>query len=133
MFDPGEVISYQEMCLEEGVSLQRGMNFRARPGHSVVLMSRRRDAPYRDRIEADGRTLIYEGHDAPRSAGAGSPKSVDQPERRETGSLTQNGAFARAAREFRSGKSPAERVRVYEKLHEGIWVFNGVFQLVDAW
>jgi hypothetical protein len=24
-------------------------------------------------------------------------------------------------------------VRVYEKLRQGIWVFNGVFRLLDAW
>ena len=24
-------------------------------------------------------------------------------------------------------------MRVYEKIHRGIWVFNGNFQLVDAW
>ena len=30
MFVPGEVVSYLEMCREEGVNLQRGMNFRIR-------------------------------------------------------------------------------------------------------
>jgi hypothetical protein len=29
-FVPGEVVSYLEMCREEGVNLQRGMNFRIR-------------------------------------------------------------------------------------------------------
>ena len=24
-------------------------------------------------------------------------------------------------------------MRVYEKLHRGIWVFNGIFKLLDAW
>jgi hypothetical protein len=24
-------------------------------------------------------------------------------------------------------------VRVYEKLRQGIWVFNGIFRLIDAW
>ena len=26
-----------------------------------------------------------------------------------------------------------ERVRVYEKIHTGIWSYNGVFHLVDSW
>ena len=35
----GDVISYMEMCSEEGVNLQRGMNFRLRGKDSVILMS----------------------------------------------------------------------------------------------
>lgn len=35
----GDVISYIEMCTEEGVSLQRGMNFRLGGSMSVILMS----------------------------------------------------------------------------------------------
>jgi hypothetical protein len=31
--------------------------------HSVVLMSVRPNAPYRDRLEDEGDTLIHEGHD----------------------------------------------------------------------
>jgi hypothetical protein len=63
----GTVISYFEMCQREGTSLQRGMNFRLRGRHSVILMSLRPNAPYADRVEDDGLTLIYEGHDVPRS------------------------------------------------------------------
>jgi len=59
----GEVISYLEMCQAWSASLQRVMNFRLRPDCSVILMSRRSNAPYRDKIEEDGRVLIYEGHD----------------------------------------------------------------------
>jgi hypothetical protein len=60
---PGDIISYIDMCQEEGVNLQRGMNFRLRHGVSVILMSLRLGAPYADRIEEEGRILIYEGHD----------------------------------------------------------------------
>jgi hypothetical protein len=38
-----------------------------------------------------------------------------------------------AAGRFKEGKAPAEKVRVYEKIKQGIWVYNGVFDLVDAW
>jgi HNH endonuclease len=61
------IISYFEMCGREGVSLQRGMNFRVGGNHSVILMSLRPNAPYRDRLEDDGTTLIYEGHDYPKT------------------------------------------------------------------
>ena len=27
----------------------------------------------------------------------------------------------------------AELVKVYEKIHPGIWVYNGIFRLIDAW
>jgi hypothetical protein len=129
----GEVISYLEMCREEGVNLQRGMNYHLRPNHSVILMSLRKGAPYADRIEEDGRVLIYEGHDVPRSDGQPDPKTVDQPMRTPNGSLTQNGLFYEAAKSHASENASAEQVRVYEKLRTGIWVFTGVFCLVDAW
>jgi hypothetical protein len=129
----GEVISYLEMCREEGVNLQRGMNYHLRPDHSVILMSLRKGAPYADRIEEDGRVLIYEGHDVPRSNGQPDPKSFDQPMRTPNGSLTQNGLFYEAAKRHADDGDPAEQVRVYEKLRTGIWVFTGIFRLVDAW
>ena len=64
---PGDIISHAEMCIEEGVSLQRGMNFRIKGGTTVILMSLRKGAPYADRVEDDGEILIYEGHDVPRN------------------------------------------------------------------
>jgi len=129
---PNEIISYPEMCLQEGISLQRGMNFGLRRNHSVVLMSVRPGAPYRDRLEEDGSVLIYEGHDETRKAKL-NPKRVDQPELTPQGKFTQNGLFFRAAQEFKGGLRGPERVRVYEKIKQGIWSYNGVFHLVDAW
>lgn len=126
-------MQYLEMCRAEETSLQRGMNFRLRGNYSVVLMSTRHGAPYADRLEDDGQVLIYEGHDEPRRSGGPDPKSVDQPEHTRTGTLTQNGLFAQAARLFKAGDEPPEIVKVYEKVRGGIWVFNGVFRLVDAW
>src|ERR1700719_199741 len=101
MLQPGDVISYIEMCRQEGVSLQRGMNFRLRRHISVILMSRRRGAPYTDRVEDGGRTLIYEGHDAPRTRDCPEPKKLDQPEYSATGALTQNGLFWKAVATYR--------------------------------
>jgi hypothetical protein len=132
MFVPGDVISYHQMCLAEGTSLQRGMNFQQQGKHSIVLMSVRPGAPYNDYLEDDGRVLIYEGHDIPRSEGI-EPKRVDQPLKYPGGSLTQNGLFFESARRHKLANTPAELVRVYEKLRPGIWVYNGLFELVDAW
>ena len=130
---PNEIIPYIEMCQREGVSLQRGMNFELQGNHSVILMSVRPNAPYVDRFEDDGTTLIYEGHDVPRSAQNPNPKTVDQLAQTPAGTLTQNGLFRRAAWEFKQGRREPERVRVYEKIKQGIWSYNGVFHLVDAW
>ena len=127
------IISYLDMCRREGSSLQQGMNFGLRGNHSVILMSVRSNAPYQDRIEDDGTTLVYEGHDHPKGASCPNPKAVDQPETYASGSLRQNGKFHAAAQAFKVGRRPPERVRVYEKIKTGIWSYNGVFHLVDSW
>jgi len=130
---PGDVISYLEMCQKEGVNLQRGMNFHLRGGYSVILMSVRIGAPYADRTEEAGKVLIYEGHDIPKSGGNLNPKSSDQPMTTPLGRLTQNGLFYRAAEKFKLNKERPEKVKVYEKIRAGIWVYNGIFRLVDSW
>jgi hypothetical protein len=122
-----------EMCAAAGVNLQRGMNFRLRDTESIILMSLRPGAPYADRVEDEGRILIYEGHDVARTATVPHPKKVDQPEWNPGGSLTQNGLFAEAAQKYKKGLAPPERVRVYEKIRSGIWVYNGLFELIDCW
>lgn len=127
------IISYIEMCRGEGASLQQGMNYGLGGDHSVILMSVRPNAPYRDRFEDGGTTLIYEGHDLPRGASCPNPKIVDQPLTHAGGRLTQNGKFHAAAQAAKRGERPPERVRVYEKIRPGIWTYNGVFHLVDSW
>jgi hypothetical protein len=126
------IISYIEMRRREGSSLQQGMSFGLRGNHSVILMSVRPNAPYRDRVEDGGTTLIYEGHDQPRGPSCPNPKVVDQPECYPSGTLTQNGKFHEAAQLFKAGKRAAERVRVYEKIRTGIWSDNGGCHLVDS-
>lgn len=121
------------MCGAEGVNLQRGMNYRLRGRDSVILMSLRVNAPYADRVEDDGRTLIYEGHDVPQTRGGPDPKQADQPMANPGGGLTQNGLFYESAKKASRGEDAAERVRVYEKLQSGIWVYNGLFRLMDSW
>ena len=121
------------MCQREGTSLQKGMNYRLGRDYSVVLMSVRPNAPYRDRIEDGGSTLIYEGHDIPRSEEIPDPKIVDQPDLTSLGALTQNGKFHEAAQDCKQRLREPERVRVYEKIRQGIWSYNGLFHLVDSW
>lgn len=133
MIAAGDVISYHEMCMEEGVTLQRGMNFRLKRGTSIILMSLRRGAPYADEILDEGKTLIYEGHDISKTKEGPDPKSVSQPMKLPSRKPTQNGLFYEAAIRAKQGDSPPEPVRVYEKIRDGVWAFDGIFHLVDAW
>ena len=129
----GNIISYFEMCQLEGSSLQKGMNFRLKGGHSVVLMSLRANSPYADEVVEDGSVLIYEGHDVANTAEVKNPKALDQPEFLTGGKPTENGKFHSAAQDHKAGWKPPDIVRVYEKLKKGIWSDNGYFHLVDSW
>jgi hypothetical protein len=130
---PNEIISYLEMCQREGVSLQRGMNYRIRGDYSVILMSLRPNAPYQDKLEGDGTILIYEGHDSPHTISIPNPKNNNQPQFTHSGTLTENGKFHLAAQEYKQGLRDPEKVKVYEKIHSGIWSYNGLFHLIDSW
>lgn len=132
MFLVGEIISYNDMCAEERVNLQRGMNFQLGRSYSVILMSEHPNAPYADRTEDNGRIIIYEGHDLPKRSEGPDPKTVDQPMFNPSGSLCQNGLFFQSVKNFKSGGKP-EMVKVYEKIRSGIWTYNGLFRLADAW
>jgi len=137
-----EIISYPKMVQREGIALQRGMNFRVRggaAGYSIILMSVRKGAPYRDQWhdESDGAPhagmLEYEGHDALRLRDSTvSPKTLDQPMYLPSGGLTDNGKFYQAAMAAKSGESKPEIVQVYEKIAPGIWCDRGHYLLVDA-
>ena len=96
-------------------------------------MSVRPGAPYADQVLEDGKVLIYEGHDAPKTKDIKDPKELDQPMATANGKLTQNGLFHAAAKGFQNEENLPERVKVYEKLRNGIWVFNGTFHLINSW
>lgn len=128
-----EIITYDEMTRREGGRLQRGMHYRLHPGHSVILSTYRKNAPYSDRIHDNESTLIYQGHDVFRNKKNPDPKFQDQEEFTSTGKLTQNGKFHNAAQEYKAGLRAPEKVRVYEKIKPGIWSYNGLFHLVDSW
>ena len=96
-------------------------------------MSVRPNSPYKDEIQDNGTTLIYEGHDEPKNQHTKDPKSISQPERTSNGTLTENGKFYQAAIGFKSGKKAPDIVQAYEKIKAGIWTDNGFFHLVDSW
>jgi len=121
------------MCQIEGINLQRGMNFRLKPDYSVILMSIRPGAAYTDKILDEGKILVYEGHDVPKTKDIRDPTEHDQQMATEKGKTTQNGLFHSAAKGFKNNENPPERVKVYEKLRNGIWVYNGIFHLLDSW
>lgn len=125
------IISYAEIVKREEVMLQRGMNFRIKAHYSVILMSVRRGAPYRDKWHSDSGLLEYEGHDEPRR-GDIEPKQVDQPLRTLSGKLTENGKFFEAAMQYKSGDAKPEVVQVYEKISEGVWCDRGRYELIDS-
>ena len=126
------IISYHELVGIEKQNLQRGMNYRCSTSHSVFLMSTRSNAPYDDEIAADGRILIYEGHDSDKRHSQ-NPKQDDQPRFLPSGKLTENGKFEKAALDFKNNKREPEIVRVYENIKDGIWSFKGFFNLIDSY
>lgn len=127
-----QIFSYREMCDIENVqTLQRGMNFRMNPRYSVILMSRRSNAPYLDKILDDSMTIEYEGHDEPKTSHDMNPKTFDQPNKTKNGTLTQNGKFIDAVEKYKKGAAIAEPIKVYEKILPGVWSLKGFFDLID--
>lgn len=120
------------MCETENVqTLQRGMNYRLNDHYSVILMSQRSGAPYKDKIYDDQMTIEYEGHDVSRNSTSSSPKVVDQVSKLPSGKLTQNGLFIKSVNRHKQNSEESEVVRVYEKIMSGTWSLKGNFELFD--
>jgi hypothetical protein len=65
---PGDVISHLDMCRDEGVNLQRGMNFGSSGRPSVILMSRRPGAlttTASKRMAVSSSMRVMTGHSGP--------------------------------------------------------------------
>ena len=132
MLDRGQIVSHAEMCASERYSLQAGMNYRPRgKSYSIVLMSQRKGARYPDRVEDEGRRILYVGHDIKRTPGGVDPRVTDQIAMESNGRSTENGKFVEAVNQYKSGLRGPEPVRVYEKIKDNIWVYNGLFALRD--
>ncbi len=131
-FKVNDIISYIELTAAEKMNLQKGMNFNVHPEYSVFLMSVRKRAPYADKIDKKTNTLIYEGHDVPKNISE-KPKEVDQELTTTKGTLTENGKFFTAAKSYRTNLiSYPHRIKVYEKIANGIWCYKGFYNLLDA-
>ncbi len=127
-----DIISYREMCDAEKVqTLQRGMNYRLSSDYSVILLSQRPNAPYKDKVYPDGITIEYEGHNVSKNSYEHNPKLDDQMPALPSGVYTQNGLFAKAVDDFKNNKRNAELVKAYEKILPGVWSLKGVFELID--
>lgn len=125
------IISYLQLATNEGVQVQKGMNFNIKKFYSIVLMSTLKNAPYVDKLLDDG-IIEYEGHDARKSTEY-NKKEVDQPIANQNGVLTENGKFFQAADNFKSGKREPAKIKVYRKLRDGVWVDMGFYDLIDGY
>lgn len=123
-WDNDSIIEWYDLARSEHIS-QKGMNFGINPQYSIILMSRRGNAPYNDYIYTDGVTIEYEGHDVPKDYN----KEHSQEEYTGSGALTENGKFIRAIKEYEKTGIP-EKVKVYEKIIPNRWSFKGLFDLV---
>lgn len=109
------------------------MSFRPRGKTSIFVMSRRRGAPYTDQLADNDQNLIYQGHDVRRSPGGPRPDETDQPLLQEDGKkLSDNAKFLQVAEATKRGARP-EPIHVWEKIVTGVWIYKGIFELVDAW
>tara|TARA_A100001011_G_scaffold383523_1_gene454865 strand:+ start:70 stop:747 length:678 start_codon:yes stop_codon:yes gene_type:complete len=127
-----QIIPYSKLVMNEGgIHVQKGMNFAIQKTYSIVLMSTRKNAPYNDEIYDDG-VIEYEGHDVKKNI-AEDKKSVDQPLLNKSGSLTENGKFYYAAKDFKEKKREAAKIKVYRKIRNGVWVDMGFYDLIDAY
>ena len=113
-----KIISYLQLATNEGVQVQKGMNFNIKKFYSIVLMSTLKNAPYVDKLLDDG-IIEYEGHDA-RKSSEYNKKEVDQPMANQNGVLTENGKFFQAADNFKSGKREPAKIKVYRKLRDKV-------------
>ncbi|MCH7843090.1 MAG: HNH endonuclease [Chloroflexi bacterium] len=126
-----EILTYWEMCARQGMALQRGMYFKNPPSHGIILMSRRKNAPYADEMSEDESILIYEGHDVRRTPEKPDPKNFDQPYFDTNDKASQNGLFASAAEDFKNNEAEAAIFRTYEKMRTGVWTDRGLYRLVN--
>ncbi|MFN3695650.1 MAG: HNH endonuclease, partial [Ignavibacterium sp.] len=131
-FKVDDIISYSELVAAENANVQKGMNFQIKPEYSIFLMSVRKNAPYEDVWDEKTNTLIYEGHDA-FSNWVENPKEAHQPFTTPNGTLTENGKFFTAAQAYKMKLTEhPHKVKVYEKIKDGIWCYKGFFSLIDA-
>ncbi len=124
------IISTSELITREGIEPQKGMNFRDAGTQLSVFLVLPRATGFRDVWNEESGVYEYEGHD---STTVERGKSVDQLAMYESGSLTENGKFFKAAHAFKGGlRTEPLQVQIYEKLDPGVWYDKGIFNCIDA-
>lgn len=128
-----DILSHRDLCNFEDVqTLQRWMNYRLNPQYSVVLMSRRSNAPYNDKILDDWITIHYEWHDVPNTKElTKDPKELDQEQYTKSWWLTQNWYFIKSVKWYKNWLHQPEIIKIYEKLLPWVWSFKWFFNLID--
>lgn len=124
----GDVLTYAELCREEGTDRLERMNFQLQGDRSVLLL----DAELETIGHTDG-GLVFEGHNAADAGDSVEPKTLDQPMLNSDGGLSQNGLFFQAAKEAANGLRPKPDIRLYVRTDDQHWVYRGSFKLQDAW
>ena len=116
---PSSIISTGELIAREKVEIKNGMTFRDRGDQLSVFLVLPREGAFKDEWDDEKGVYVYEGHD---STTLESGKARDQLMMYESGKLSENGKFLKAAREYQDGvrKEPLS-VQVYEKLDVGVW------------
>ena len=129
------IISAGELIAREGIELHKGMNFRpSSQGDSGELLSvflvLESERGFRDAWDEARGVYAYKGHDSTTVEGG---KLRDQVAMYESGKLTDNGRFLKAAQEYKDGvrKEPLQ-IQIYEKVTPGVWFDKGIFDLIDA-
>jgi hypothetical protein len=124
------IISAAEVIAREGVELHKSMNFRDDEFMLPVFLVLAREHGHEDVWDDENQQFVFEGHD---STTVESGRSVDQLAMYESGRLTDNGKFLKAANAFNDGirKEPLQ-IQVYEKIDSGVWFDKGIFDLIDA-
>ena len=130
-----DIISYNELKIEEWFPIQSWMNFNIKwKDYWVILMSVREDAPYADKIVDWWKSIIYEWHDAQTNWVDYNEdvKSVDQPYYTPNWKLTNNWKFYEAAQDYKK-LWIIKKFKVYEKIAKCVRSYNWFFILADAW
>ncbi len=123
------LISGSELIEREGVDLQKGMNFRDGGDLISVFLVLQHDGVFKDAWDERMSFYSFRGHDSTTGAG----REHDQIAMYESGRLSDNGKFLKAARAFSEGaRTMPLQVQVYEKVSAGVWFDKGIFNLVDA-
>ncbi len=123
------IISSGELIEREGVELHTGMTFRDLEDRISVFLVLSHDGEFVDSWDERAKIYLFRGHDSVTKEG----RLPDQIEMYESGRLSENGKFAKAARAFKEGtRRSALPVQVYEKVAAGVWYDKGIFNLMDV-